>query len=57
MAGSPPSLSVRAKLAAFALILSGAFGVGVALGSALPDLGPPTPAAPVHPAVNGGSHP
>ena len=47
----------RAKLAAFALILAGAFGLGVALGSALPDLGPSAPAAPVHDAGNGGSHP
>ena len=29
-----------AKLAAFALILAAAFGVGAALGAALPDQGP-----------------
>jgi hypothetical protein len=50
-------MSVRAKLAAFALILAGAFGLGVALGSSLPDLGPSAPAAPAQHEANGGGQP
>jgi hypothetical protein len=41
-----------AKLAAFAVILLGAFGAGAALGAALPSVGPAPPAPPpveVHP--------
>ena len=45
-----------AKLGAFALVLGASFGVGVALGAALPDLGPSSsdpPAAPAGPASTG----
>jgi len=46
------AMSPRAKLAAFALVLAGSFGVGVALGSALPDLGPSAPAPQPHSGVH-----
>ena len=34
-----------AKLVVFALVLAGSFGVGAAVGRALPDLGPDQPPA------------
>jgi hypothetical protein len=48
------------KLAAFALVLAASFGVGAAVGAALPDLGPSSdaPATPATPAEDapGGEH-
>ena len=41
------------KLTAFAVVLAASFGVGAALGGALPELGPssdPTPSVPAEPA-------
>ncbi len=49
-----------AKLIAFAVVLAASFGVGAALGGALPELGPssdPTPSVPAEPAREGGHQP
>ena len=48
-------MTARTKLLAFALILLASFGVGAALGSSLPDLGPEPAPAPVAP--HGGTGP
>jgi hypothetical protein len=50
-------VSPTRKLAAFALVLAASFGVGGALGAALPDLGPsPDPSAPPTVPAPGGTH-